>query len=217
MGRRGQALLVFCLIMCVILAVLHGSIMAMTEGLNKSVTRLRTRILSYQATIQIAQIVQRAYQGREEFSGCTDPSLGSVQEYTVGGIGFCMPTGSVCVNSQFRYCIAQSGGALVISEYRTDLEEEVYAAAEPLRFDFSLLPKAYAQAVPKPWLPSLTGATTTTMNMTGFDTRLHIHCQGAATPNANCLRLRICTNGSDSCPNIDDYFDTTIAVVFRKN
>lgn len=211
MGKRGQSVILFCLILSVVIVTLLGSIMISIQTFNKGVTRLKTRILGYQATIQISQVIQQGRSTAKRTPSCAVPGLTPV---SVNALLMCLPANEICVNNQFRYCLAKSPDYLITKEISIESSERSYASFFPsFNLDFSLLPKAYAQlSAPKVWLPNLVNPPTASVLEAGFPADKAAVCG----TNAECFKIRVCTNGSDSCPNTNDYFDTLIAIVTSK-
>ncbi|HEY1080016.1 MAG TPA: hypothetical protein VGE46_07955, partial [Bdellovibrio sp.] len=96
MGKRGQSVLLFCLILSVVIVTLLGSIMISIQSFNKGVTRLKTRILGYQATIQIAQVIQQGRSTAKRTPSCVVPT-GGLTPVTVNGLLMCLPLDEICV------------------------------------------------------------------------------------------------------------------------
>lgn len=220
MGKKGQSILVFCLILAVLLVVLIGSIFIALDNRNQQAVNLKKRILGHHATIQISYILQGAYTAGLKDSTCTDPSLGSVSLFVLTSPPpmrlLCMPPGDICVNNQFRYCIAKDPGYL-ISEISAPEADETSQTKNQFSFsiDFSILPKANAQS--QVWLPSLGGAPTAQVQLAGFSADKYIKCEPAVNWNSKCFKVRICTNGRSACPNRDDFFETVIAIEVKKS
>jgi len=213
MGQRGQSVILFCLILSVVIVTLLGSIMISIQSFNKGVTRLKTRILGYQATIQISQVIQQGRATAKRTPTCVVPG-GGLTPVTANGFLMCLPMDKVCVNNQFRFCIAKNPGYSITKGTPVESTEDVYASIFPsFNLDFSFIPKAYAQlTAPKVWLPNLVNPPTASVSEAGFPADKAAICGG----NAECFRIRICTNGSDNCPNANDYFDTLVAILTSK-
>lgn len=217
MGKKGQSIILFCLILSAVLLTLLGSIMVSLSRFNKNVTRLKTRILGYQATIQISQIIQQGRSIATKYPTCVVPPSSSLTLVSVGGKPLCLPADKICVNNQFQYCVAKDPNYL-ISKHIPNTSDEIYSATRPLfNFDFSLFPKAFAQTKSKPWFPSITGAPTASIEETGFAANKATVCGApAASSNAECFKIRICTNGSNTCSDEGDYFNVLVAIVTTK-
>lgn len=216
MGKKGQSVLLFCLILSVVIVTLLGSIMISLQSFNKGVTRLKTRILGYQATIQISQIIQQGRATGSKFPSCVVPPSSNLTPVIVDGKLLCLPADKICINNQFKYCVAKDSGYM-ISKYTPTEPDDFYAKKiSPFHFDFSFLPQAFAQTKPKVWLPDLSTVPTASIQEAGFDPNKATVCAPAASANAECFKVRICTNGSESCSSSDDYFDALVAIVTVK-
>ncbi|NUN05049.1 MAG: hypothetical protein HUU57_04735 [Bdellovibrio sp.] len=216
MGKKGQSVILFCLILSAVIVILLGSIMISLQSFNKGVTRLKTRILGYQATVQISQIIQQGFTTAVKYPTCVVPPTSNLVPIMVAGKLLCLPADEICINNQFRYCVAKSSGYL-ISKHTPHESEDIFAQTKsPFHFDFSFLPMAYAQTKPKVWLPVLSSVPTASIQEAGFDPNKATVCEPAASANANCFKVRICTNGSDSCSNSKDYFEALVAIVTVK-
>lgn len=215
MNKKGQGILVFCLVLSAIVATLIGSLMISHNSMMKEVRHLKIRTLGYQASIQIAQILQQGRINAIKFPACA----GLTGQYlvTINGESVCLPTGSICIESQFKYCIAKDPDYLISAASIGKEEMQASNLNWWERLKFSFIPEATAQSLNRSWMPTLSSPPTATLpplSCASVDTCAI--CKTAPNDNAACFKVRICTNGSDNCPNKRDYFESLIAIMYAK-
>ncbi len=215
MNRKGQSLIVLCLGLSAVVLVLTASILVALDNKNQQVIHLKKRILGQNATIQLSYILVAAYSEGQKYPLCNNPSFSGATLMVVSGNVLCLPPPPICVGTNFRYCLANSGG-LMITDYRTPVQDMSNQASWslPFRFDFSVLPTANAQSAP--WLPSLGSAPSAQVSVVGLAADRYVKCEPAALWNSKCFRIRVCINGSQVCPSQDDYFETIVAIQVQK-
>lgn len=215
MNNRGQGILVFCLALSAIIASLIGSLMISHNSMNSQVRHLKVRTLGYQASIQIAQLIQQGRSNAIKFPACI--GLAGQSLTTINGENLCLPNGSICVESQFKYCIAKNPNFLISA---LSVENETLQAEESSwweRLQFSFMPEAKAQSLNRSWMPTLVAPPTATLPALSCATENTCAiCKTAPNDNAACFKVRICTNGSDNCPDKKDYYETLIAIMYAK-
>lgn len=218
MKNSGQTALIFTLVLGGLLTVLISSVTLSYSNLTKEIEKLRVRIDGYQATVQISQVIQEAFTVATKYPTCSDPSFGTLTLVNTGVQPLCMPTGAVCVNTKF--CIAQAGASYMISKIdgstpRQDIFQNVPEKKWSLKF--ALINEAQAQNFSNSWLPNLAGAPVATIGLLPCaSTNTCTICAPAANANANCYKVRVCTNSSSSCASPDNYFDALVAIVYQK-
>ena len=215
MDKKGQSVILFCLILSAVILTLLSSIMLSLNSYNKSVNKLKSRILGYQATVQISQIIQQGYETYKKYPTCTGLGVPTTI-VPVGTQYLCLPSAEICIENQFRYCVAKNPNYMISENFEYKDDESQVKAEPNFRFDFSFLPKAYAQTSPRPWLPNLSGAPTADISQAGMAANMLVSCEPAAGFNSYCYKIRICTNGSSTCTNADDYYTTVVAIVFQR-
>ena len=219
MNNRGQSLIMFALIIAGVMAILISTVLLSINDLEKEVDRAKVRINSYQATIQVAQILQTALDlGNKDASCALFPG---VVRITAGGKVLCMPASIPCIS--LRYCIEGGSPSYNVTAIeRIEPPTEMYAESPPWRsffpFEISLWPSAQAQAsVAKlqPTLPSPPSSAVGVPTCPDVAQRC-VTCSPAAGANADCFKVRICTNRSTTCTNQENYYEAQLAMVFQK-
>jgi hypothetical protein len=215
--RDGQALILFALIVGALMVSLIATILITVNEFTKDISDLKVRIDSYQATIEISQIVQNAMSAGKYYPTCVSPS-GTLTPLMVGSIALCMPT-TACAGQQ-RYCVDKSVAPFNVTNYQGPfkiLKETDVARKESPGIQLSFFPQAEAQSMNTgAWMPVLSTVPTATIGIrTCAATDTCVFC-GGPTKNSNCFRVHICKNRLTSCPAVGDYFEAIVAINFQK-
>lgn len=222
MNSKGQAVLLINVILGVMFLILLAALLNTYGTLTEGSRLLKIRVHSYQASIQLAQIIQQSFQVAKEDPSCTGSAGLSLKTTSAGSL--CLPSGSICVKNQFDFCIATSGGEAMISRYDESLPEpqkDLWAFMDSIQLpDISFFSKAKAQINSSFWLPTaaaLAAAPTASIgNLTCPGHEQCTICETGANPMASCFKVRVCTNGGTSCPNEKNHYETVVAIVNRK-
>lgn len=214
-NNRGQSLIMFTLSVAALMAILISTVLITISSLSKEVDRLKVRINTYQVTIQMAQIVQSARDLGQKDTTCT--AFTGLQQVVVSGKHLCMPASVPCIFN--RFCLAGAAPSYVITSIdKIEPEDNFQTSSDGLEVAFSFLPKAEAQSETISTRASLASAPTSNITTPTCpdSARRCVICTPAAGANAECFKIRICTNFSSSCPSQDNYYEAQIGLVFQK-
>ena len=204
-SKKGLGIIAFVLVLMVIFMAMLANLTLRFQDINVARERLMTRIEFWQATIQLSQIIRRAYD-LGQYPGLPPGScpvaLGVFNPVVVGANTLCLPTtaAGLCVDSQF--CIRAPVGIAAIDHLSPPSPEP--RPTFPMFWDWSFWPKATAQ-VPEPYLPpapALPGSTIDEPLCNAGNPTLCTRCIDPGK-NADCFVVDICLNYSMACNPAD--------------
>jgi hypothetical protein len=205
----------FALSIAAVMAILISTLLLIIANVEKEVDRARVRINSYQATIQVAQIIQSAWDLAKKDPTCA--TFSNVQLLNIAGKRLCMPnTSPGCFSN--RFCIERSV-SYNIAYADTPLNPMYFENEGPsFAIDISMVPKAYAQASAPLLQPPLAAPPTSNVGVPTCPDPGNrcVQCNSGAGYNADCFKVRVCTNNSETCVDRENYYEALIAIVFQK-
>lgn len=215
--NSGQSLIMFTLIIAALMAILISSLLISISNLDKEVDRLKVRVNSTQATIQFAQMVQKAWQIAIVDPTCITPGTRLV---TTSSQSLCMPATVPCI--AYRYCLSEAGNYEITAVDK--ISEEQYFVQDDVKkenkWSISWLPQASAQSEQVSTRPVLAAPPSSTVAIPVCPAAPPfgqcVVCAPAAGANADCYKIKICTNTSSNCTNRDHFYEAQVAVVKSK-
>ena len=170
----------------------------------------------------MGQVISQAYYKAKVTSTPSPPGCnGDSDPVAVGSIYLCLRQG-YCTQTQAgqqSYCLAFP---FTVTNFKINPTEPIYVVETKTKnqnenfFDL-LIPKAHA-VPPSPWLPDVDAMTPPTLtivlptcNTTTGNDRECIRCN-TPNKNADCLKVKICTNGTPTCNSAADFIEPIFAI-----
>lgn len=206
-NSQGQATVLLVLVIGALLLSLMSSIAINLGSLLKAVRDLKSKTRNYIAIEIIATEIKTAFDiGLQNPNCVATPAVFS--KLVVGARVLCLRTVSICYLNQ-EYCLARTP-AFVISEYHEPFKNEIKKSKGNVFFALNWIQKSFAQEAEVVLRPTITSPPTAniTLNTCATPSKDCIDC--GATGNANCFKVRICTNRTTTCTTAANYIEPVI-------
>lgn len=222
-NRKGMSAIIIVLFIAGIIIVLFSSLGNIFNSLNKTANDLRYYSDNLSVAFDMGQMINNAYRKAQATSSTIPPSCdGQSTAVAVGSTYLCLPNANFCSQFNSTFCLARP---FVVTDYKNSEEPPEFVVMNqwqrhPSRLKWPLLlspSRAWAQSVPAPWLPDVSGspltltiATPTCMTTTAVNIDC-IRCEGPSK-NAHCIKVRFCKNGTSTCLTENQWTEPTFAV-----
>jgi hypothetical protein len=221
LNKLGISSLLLVLMLAAVMMLLFSSMGSVFSSLNRTTSDLKRYTTSVGAYSDVAQMISQAYLKAKSTSPPTPPACDSSSAYyQIGSTGMylCIPNQKYCSQFLDQYCLASPTHIVEFKEST----KEVYVVRNfifdgrswPLSI---LLPHASA-AAPAAWLPDISAGPLPTLNIvvpvcdnTVLTQKDCIRCDNP-NKNAECFKVRICTNSTNSCSSASSYIEPVFAI-----